>query len=398
MIDETAREVGADPLELRRRNVIHASDLPYAMPTLLSVDRITPAETLEQAAALVNYMDFRTAQRRAFRDERRLIGIGLALYLEPTAGGSMDPIGSNSVALRIGPGGGATAYLSTGSHGQGVETTMAQIASDELGIPAGEIAIVQGDTGKTPYGRGTGASGTAVITGGALRAACASLRGKGRRIAAHLLKVRSDQVSFEFGQFREPGSGSEMTWVDLARVTYQDKSRLPPGEAVVLEAVGTYKAPPATWSNGCHACTVEIDPATGRVLLLRYVTAEDCGVIINREIVDGQTAGGVAQGVGAALQENVVYDDQGIPRTQSFLDYAIPRAADLVPIAFAHVETPSDTPGGHKGVGQGSAVVSPACLFNAVADALALVGARPPRMPLTAEAIFRSLGSISRPA
>jgi carbon-monoxide dehydrogenase large subunit len=398
MIDEAARAIGIDALELRRKNVIRAGDLPYTMATLLSLDRVTPADTLEQAAALIGYDDFRIAQRLAFERQGRLLGVGLALYVEPCSGGSMDPIGSDSVGLRIAQGGSVTATLATGSHGQGVETTMAQLIGAELGVPLTAIRIVQGDTEVAPYGRGTGASGTAVITGGACRAACAALREKGRRIAAHLLNISSDEVVFRDGKFRDPASAHEFTWADVALVACRETDRLPPGEPIELEAIGSYRAPPATWSNGCHACTLEIDPATGGVTLLHYVASEDCGVMINRMIVAGQIAGGIAQGIGAALEEGVVYDSMAVPLTRSFLEYPIPRAADLPPIELGHIETASDSPGGHKGVGQGGAVVSPACVFNAVADALALVHVKAPQMPLTSQAIFTAFRSASPPA
>jgi aerobic carbon-monoxide dehydrogenase large subunit len=396
MIDEVARAIGKDPVELRRRNIVRSGDLPYTMPTLVVLDRVTSADTLEQAIALIGYDDFRATQRRAFEQEGRLLGIGVALYVEPTSGGSMDPIGSDTAVVRVAPSGAVTVYLATGSHGQGIETTMAQLVSQELGVSLSDIAVVQGDTELTPYGRGTGASGTAVITGGACRAACSSVRDKGRRVAAHLLGTAAEDVTLVGGVFRTVGSVEEITWAQLARMAYHETQRLPQGEMPGLEAIGTYKAPPVTWSNGCHTCTVEVDRATGVVRILRYVASEDCGMMINRAIVEGQIVGGIAQGIGAALQERVLYDDAGNPVTTTFMDYPLPAATDVPAVEFGHIETPSDTPGGHKGIGQGGAVGSPPCVFNAVADALALVGASVHETPLTPHAILRALGSASQ--
>ncbi|RJL27216.1 molybdopterin-dependent oxidoreductase [Bailinhaonella thermotolerans] len=390
MIDEVAREVGLDPVELRRRNVVGAGDLPYTMPTRMVLDRVTPAETLEQAVALLGYDEFRRERRRAFEREGRLLGAGVALYVEPSGGGTMDPIGSDTATVRVAPSGAVTVHLATGSHGQGVETTMAQLVSEELGVPLEDVAVVQGDTASTPYGRGTGASGTAVITGGACRAACARVREKASRIAAHVLGADPGEVVAEGGVFRA-GPGRALEWAELARLAYHDTGRLPPGETPGLEAAGSYKAPPITWSNACHACAVEVERETGRVRVLRYVVSEDCGVMINPMVVEGQIAGGVAQGVGAALFERAGYDAAGNPLAVSFAEYRLPTAAEAPEVRFGHVETPSDTPGGHKGMGQGGAVGSPPCVFNAVADALHLVGARVYETPLTPEAILATL-------
>jgi aerobic carbon-monoxide dehydrogenase large subunit len=392
MVDEVARGVGMDPLELRRQNVVRREDLPYTMPTRMVLDYVTPADTLEQAAAQIHYDDFRVEQRRAFEEQGRLLGIGLGLYVEPSAGATMDPLGTDTATLRVAASGAVTVYLSTSAQGQSIETTMAQIVADELAVDLERVAIVQGDTGSTPYGRGTGASGTAVIAGSACRGASADVRVKALRIAAHVLKSDPDDLRLINGTIcHRTDPDRAIAWNDVARIAYHETSRLPAGMTPGLEASTTYKAPPVTWSNACHACIVEVDRATGLVRLLRYVVSEDCGVMINPVVVEGQIAGGVAQGIGGTLYEHFVYDDNGIPLTTNLTQYLLPTATEVPTIEFQHIETPSPTPGGHKGMGQGGAVGSPPCVFNAVADALALVGARISGTPLDPNTILDAL-------
>jgi carbon-monoxide dehydrogenase large subunit len=386
MMDEVARAVGLDPLELRRRNVLAAEELPYTLPTRLVLDHVTPADTLEEVARLLDYAQARQRQRRLFEEEGRLLGIGLALCVEPSSIGTMDPISSDTARLRVEPDGTVTAYLATGSGGQGVETTMAQVVAGELGLDVDLVRVVQGDTGDTPYGRGTGASGTAVITGSACRAAAAELLVTAKGLAADLLGVPADRIELRAGAFAdrlEPGAA--LTWAELARAVPAN------GRPGGLESVGRFKAPPVTWSNACHGCLVEVDRQVGLVRIERYVVAEDCGKIINKKVVEGQVAGGVLQGIGGALFEEVRYDEQGRPLTLGLSDYTVPAATEAPAVECAHIETPSPTPGGHKGMGQGGAVGALPCVFNAVADAMALVGARVDRTPLDPERVLTAL-------
>jgi carbon-monoxide dehydrogenase large subunit len=356
------------------------------------VDHATPAETLEQAATIIGYDEFRAEQRRAFDADGRLLGIGIGLYIEPSAMGSMDPIGIDTAIVRVAPSGAATVYLGSGSHGQSIETTMAQVVAEELGLEFDDVTVVQGDTNATPFGRGTGGSGTAVIAGSACRAASAGVRAKAIEIAAHVMEAAPADLELVDGTIAVRGTPSRaVSWKEVARIAHMETTRMPDGMAPGLEATATYKAPPVTWSNACHACTVEIDRATGIVHVLRYVVSEDCGVMINPMVVEGQIAGGVVQGIGGALYEHVVYDEDGNPLTTTFLDYLVPTATEVPTIEYGHVETPSPTPGGHKGMGEGGAIGSPPCVFNAVADALALVGARIYDTPLGPDAIFHAL-------
>jgi aerobic carbon-monoxide dehydrogenase large subunit len=386
MVDEVARAVGLDPLELRRRNVVRAEELPYALPTRLVLDHVTLAGTLEEVARQLDYSQLRRRQRRLFEDESRLLGIGLAMGLEPSSIGTMDPIASDTARLQVEQDGTVTAFLATGAGGQGVETTMAQVVAAELELDVDDVQVVQGDTGATPYGRGTGASGTAVITGSACRAAAAELLATAKEFASELLGVPADRIEARRGVLAdrlEPVAA--LSWAELA------KAALTRGLAGGLQASGQFTAPPMTWSNACHGCSVEVDRDTGLVRIERYVVAEDCGKIINTKVVEGQTAGGVLQGIGGALFEEVRYDEQGRPLTLGLSDYAVPTATEAPAVDCAHIETPSPTPGGHKGMGQGGAAGALSCVFNAVADALALVGARVDRTPLDPERILTAL-------
>jgi carbon-monoxide dehydrogenase large subunit len=388
MLDVAARAVGLDPLELRRRNCVTAADLPFTTAGGMVLDHVTPAETLEQAAELIGYDEF-----RAGRDDGdgRLRGIGIGLYVEPTsmAAGSL---GVESANVRVQPSGTVTVHLGTGSHGQSVETTMAQVVADHLGVDLDAVTVVQGDTATAPYGAGTGGSRTAVVAGGATREAAVAVRAKAVQIAAHLLEAASEDLEIERGRVRVRGTPTRgVALAEVARVALNAPSELPPDVGPGLEATVSYQAPPITWSNACHACTVAVDPDLGTVEVLRYVVSEDCGVMINPMVVEGQIAGGVVQGIGGVLYEHLVYDEDGNPLTTTFLDYLVPTATEVPAIEYGHVETRSPTPGGHKGMGEGGAIGSPPCVFNAVADALATRGARITAQPLTPSRVLEAL-------
>jgi carbon-monoxide dehydrogenase large subunit len=383
MMDAVARAVGLDPLELRRRNVIHATELPYTTAMGFEYDVVTPEETLEQAVGILDYEAFRAEQARAFAADGRLIGVGIGLYIEPSSMGSMDPLGTETATIRVQPTGKVVVSMGTGSHGQGLETTMPQVVAEALGVPLDDVVLVQGDTASTPFGRGTGGSGSAVIGGGACREAAAIVRAKALEIAAHLMEAAPADLELVEGEFAVRGTPTRtLPFADVARVAHLETARLPAGMAGGLEATGSYKAPPFTWSNACHVCTVEIDRTTGLVHIDRYIVSEDCGVMINPMVVEGQIAGGVVQGIGGVLYEHFVYDDDGNPLTTTFLDYLIPTAAEVPTLEYGHVETRSNTPGGHKGMGEGGAIGAPPAIFNAVADALALVDGHLTRQPL----------------
>ena len=391
MLDLVAREIGVDPLELRRRNVVTSGELPVTTATGMVLDHVTPSETLEQAVELIGYDPFRAEQRRALDEEGRLLGVGIGLYVEPTSVSS-GSLGVETATVRVQPSGTVSVHLGTGSHGQGVETTMAQVVAEHLGVEYDDVVVVQGDTASAPFGGGTGGSRTAVVAGGAAREASLEVREKAVQIAAHLLEAAPEDLEVGVGRVTVRGTpGRGVTLAEVARVALNEPVQLPPDVAPGLEATVSYQAPPVTWSNACHVCTVEVDRHTGLVEILRYVVSEDCGVMINPMIVEGQVAGGVAQGIGGVLYEHVVYDEDGNPLTTTFLDYLVPTAVEVPDVEYGHVETRSPTPGGHKGMGEGGAIGSPAAVVNAVADALALRGIKTTEQPLTPGRILAAL-------
>ena len=392
MVDVTARAIGIDPLEFRRRNVITASELPYTTPMGFTYEAITPAATLERSAEAIEYDAWRINQREAFARDGRLIGIGLSLYVEPCAMGSMDPLGTETATVLVQPTGSVIVSLGSGSHGQGLETTMAQVVADELGIALDLVHVVQGDTASSPYGRGTGGSGSAIIGANACRASASAIRTRALDIAAHFMEAAAADLELIDGHAVVKGTPSKsIAWSAIAEAVHHRSASLPVELRGALHTTQSYTAPPVTFANACHACVVEVDRDTGLVDIVRYVITEDCGTIINPMIVDGQIAGGVAQGIGGALYEHVVYDAEGNPLVTTFMDYLLPTAAEIPRLEIIHIETPANNPGGHKGVGEGGAIGSPACVFNAVADALALVGARITDQPCGPRQILAAL-------
>ncbi len=393
MVDYAARAIGMDPWEWRRRNVVKDADLPYTTPMFMTYDdSISPDATLEQAAQVIDYDAFRAEQRRAFESEGRLLGVGLSLYIEPCAMGMMDPLSTETANVRVMPSGKVSVALGTGSHGQGLETTMAQVVAEELGIDIDDVIVVQGDTASSPFGRGTGGSGSAIIGANACRLASAAVRDKAFAIAAQLMEAAANDLEVSDGRITVKGTPARgIDFAEVARVAYLETAKLPEGMEASLEATHTYKAPPVTWANACHACTVEVDRYTGLVKILRYVVSEDCGKMINPAIVDGQIAGGVVQGIGGVLFEHMIYDPDGNPLATTFMDYLLPTAAEIPTIEIHHIETPAPNPGGHKGVGEGGAIGAPACVFNAVADALALLDVTITDQPLGPREVLDAL-------
>lgn len=395
-IDRLAREMGLDPLELRRRNVLHRDDLPYTLPLGVPVFDVSPEETLEQAAAMIDYEAFRSWQREQL-DAGRLVGVGIGLYIEPQS--MIGPYSTEPAHIRIQPDGTVDAYLGSGSHGQGLETTTAQLVSDFLGVPFDAVTVHQGDTSETPYAFGTGGSRSGPILGAAIQGAAEKLRAKVVEIAAHLLEASPDDIEVVDGVAGVRGTPARSrTVAEIARAAYLEVGNLPPGMEPGLEVVHRYSKSdaPFVYSNACHLCTVEIDPRTGAVRLLRYIVSEDCGVMINPSVVEGQIAGGAVQGIGGALLEDFVYDEHGNPLTTTFLDYLLPTVADVPAIEYGHVETPASTPGHYKGVGEGGAIGAPAAVANAVNDALALVGAHVAVAPFTPARIVEALEAVGR--
>jgi aerobic carbon-monoxide dehydrogenase large subunit len=394
MIDHVARALGIDPLEMRRRNVLGESDLPYTMATGFVLDQMTAAATLEQAAELIGYDDFR-ARQAAWRAEGRLVGLGISLLAEPSAIAS-GWFSTDAATVRIGLGGSVEVVTTAASHGQSLETTIAQVVADELGVDIADVRVHQGDTATTPFGPGTGGSRSAVVVSGAARQAAQEVRATVLNVAAHHLEAAVEDLVIDDGRIHVVGTPARATTIaDIARIAYLNVGALPPDLRPGLEAQSRYSpAGRFTWSNACHMCTCEVDPATGAVTILRYVVSEDCGVMINPNVVEGQIAGGVVQGIGGVLYEHSAYDDEGNPLATTFVDYLLPTAAEVPVIEYGHIETPAPTnPGGHKGMGEGGAIASPPAVVNAVADALAPLGVTVLRQPLGPSEIVSLIAS-----
>jgi len=387
MMDVVAQKLGIDPLEIRRRNIVSRDEMPFTSPMQLQFETISPAETLEQAAQMIGYNAFREEQER-LRAEGRLVGIGLSSYVEPQFGFGI--LATEAATIRIEPSGKVNVYTSTGNHGQSLETTIAQVIADELGVPFDDVRIIQNDTARTPYGAGTGGSRSAAIASGAAHAAASSMREKVLQIGAHLLEASVEDVEMHHGVVSVRGvPGAEVPLGNIAAVAYLNTDALPPGVSPGLEVSERYKAPSFMFSNATHAVTVEVDRVTGRVQILRYVVSEDCGNMINPMVVEGQIVGGIAQAVGGVFYEHMVYDEDGNPTTTTFLDYLVPTAAEIPDVELGHVVTPSNTPGGYKGLGEGGAICAPAALLNAVRDALAPLGVSVTEQPLSPDRVLQ---------
>ena len=403
-IDDLARELDLDPLDVRQRNLIDA--YPYVTVTGLEIDSGSLLPAVHLAKQVLSYDDLRTQQAEA-RRQGRLVGIGIANYTEQTAHGLTEyarrllpiTLGFDSATVRMDPQG--TVWIAAGihSHGQGLETTLAQLAADELGVNIDDIQVVYGDTRVSPYGMGTFASRSAVIGGGAVIGAAGVIREKLERIAATLLECAPDDLERADGAFRVRGvPTSTVTIRECARVAYF-RAELIPDVGPGLEATVFFDNPPGTgaFSNGLHAAVVEVDPATGEIAIQRYLVIDDCGTVINPTIVHGQIVGGTVQGIGGALWEHLVYDDQGQLLAGTLLEYALPKAANSPPIEVVSLCTPSPvTPLGMKGVGEGGAIAPGACLANAVSDALAPLGVTVNATPLTPESILRLIHGAAR--
>jgi carbon-monoxide dehydrogenase large subunit len=294
------------------------------------------------------------------------------------------------------PDGRVDVFIGSGAHGQGLETTTAQLVAENLGVDYADVTVRQGDTESAPFGPGTGGSRSGPMIGQAVTEASLLLREKVVAIAAHLLEASPDDLEVAEGTVSVKGTPTKSVPVQqVAWAAYQQAGTLPPELDRALEVVHRSTAPASMWSNAAHAATVEVDPETGKVEILRYVVSEDCGRMINPNIVDGQVHGGVAQGIGGVLYEHNVYDDDGNPLASTFMDYLLPTVHEIPTIETHHVESPAATVGGYKGVGEGGAIAALAAVFNAVADALAQHGVIVTDQPLDPDTIVRALAGAS---
>ena len=385
LLDAGARAFALDPAEIRRRNFIAPEALPYTNRVGMVIDSGAFADT--QALGLVRADVAGFAARRAASEaagKRR--GLGLGYYVE-ASGGAPD----EQAELRFEADGGVSLIMGTFSHGQGHETAFAQIVHQKLGVAFEDIRLLQGDTAFVAYGNGTGGSRSSQMGGVAVSRACEQVVEKAARIAAHRLEAAPADIEFREGAFRVAGTDLAIALSEVARLA-RDPAALPEGEAPGLDETCRYKRPTeCNFPNGCHICEVEVDPETGRVEVVKYTAMDDCGIVINPMLAAGQVHGGVGQGLGQALLEHTAYEpESGQFLAASFMDYAMPRAADFpeIDVAFNPVPNPSNELG-VKGVGEGGACGAPAAITAAVADAL---GVPHIDMPITSEKVWRALG------
>jgi aerobic carbon-monoxide dehydrogenase large subunit len=383
-LDIAARKLGIDPIEIRRRNLVYKADQPRTTPFDVELTDISPAECMEALLKVVDVPAFR-AEQAAARKQGRYLGIGIANYIEPTAGSTgIAVLASDSAQLRIEPTGKVTAVLSTHSQGHGTQTTMAQVIAQTLGVNFEDVSVHEDDSSRGGFGPGASGSRQAVSGGGASIFAARLLVDKLKRIVSYLCNVEPDAVTIDSGiisvQAAEPKSFRVR---EIAELAYGDPERLPPGMESGLEVQYRYRPPPITLTSASHCCIVEVDADTGFVSIKRWVSSEDCGVMINPAVVEGQIAGGLAQAIGTVLLEDMPIDARGNPTAATYKDYMLPAMSDVPDIEFVHASTPSQAEGGFRGVGEGGCIVGPPTLVNAIADALAPFGEVPLDLPLT---------------
>ena len=390
LIEKAARACGIDPAEIRRRNLIPPSKLPYATPTFYTYDSGEFARVLDQCLEAADWKGY-AARRAASEKKGRLRGRAVTYYIEQ--GG----IFNERMDLRFDPSGSLTILAGTHSHGQGHATVFAQLACEFLGVPFENIRYVQGDTSQVPFGRGTYAARSSLVGGNALKVAADAIIEKAKPMAAALMEAAATDLEFKEGKFRVVGTDKELALVDVAKAFYAPMG-LTDKLGVGLEASGTYGTNPPNHPNGCHACELEVDPDTGEVTVDRYMVVDDLGRVLNPLIVEGQIHGGVAQGIGQALLEHARYDrESGQLLSGSFMDYAMPRADLYPPIGVQLEEIPCKTnPLGVKGIGESGTIGAPPTVINALLDALAPLGVEHIDMPATPRRVWESIAQASR--
>ncbi|HZC55386.1 MAG TPA: xanthine dehydrogenase family protein molybdopterin-binding subunit [Xanthobacteraceae bacterium] len=397
LMDMAARKIGADAKDIRLRNLVSANELPYKVASGIVWDKSGFQECLNAACDAIQYDDLRAAQQRA-RAAGRWSGIGIACYAELTGIGSRISVapgmpintGTETAIVRIDSTGAVTAAFGIASHGQGLETTLAQIVAEHLGVRIEDIRIVQGDSSAVAGGTGTYASRSLVLAGGAATLAAQAVREKVLNAASHLLEAAAVDLVAEHGKISVAGTDRVITFRDVARAVYSEIGRLPADARDELAATKTYDPVFGTTTSATHVAAVEIDPGTYEIRIDHFAVAEDCGKIVNPLIVDGQVQGGVAQGIGAALYEEVIYDAQGQMHTASLVDYLVPSACEIPPLKLVHLESYSPTTlGGFRGMGEGGTIGAPAAIANAIADALSPLGIEINELPATPERLYR---------
>jgi len=397
LIDRIAVELGLDPVDVRRKNMVGPDEQPRKMATRVTLDGAASLDSLERAVQLVGYASFRERQAQA-RELGRLLGIGFATYIEGAPGPSdmsaamgFPPLPERAIA-QLEPDGHLTVVTAQSPHGQGHETTLAQIAASELGVPIEHVRVVHGDTRTAPFSLiGTGGSRAATMASGAALLATRSVKGKVLNFAGGMMEISPQDLDIVEGVVVPRDAPSRgMPLGQIAAATYFAP---PAGEEPGLRTEALFTEPArGGWSGGTHVAIVEVDPETGVVAIQRYVVAEDCGKLINPAIVDGQIRGGVAQGMGIALLEDARYDESGNFLAGTFMDYLLPGSMEVPPIEITHLESDLYEVD-YRGVGEGGAIAAPPAVVNAVADALG--GAAVTELPLTPTRVLELLDEQS---
>jgi aerobic carbon-monoxide dehydrogenase large subunit len=384
LLDRVARVLSIDPVEIRRRNFIPAAAMPHKLGTGITYDSGDFVHVMDECLHLADWKGF---GKRAAESKKRgkLRGRGIGYFLEEAA------VFNDRMVLRFDPSGMLTILAGTHSHGQGHQTVYAQMVSEWLGVPFENIRFVQGDTDAVPIGRGTYGSRSMHVGGNALKRAADAIIEKAKPMAAMMLEAAAGDIEFADGAFRIVGTDRALPLTAVAQAFYRP-AMLPPQFDVGLEASGTFAAEPPNYPNGCHVCEVEIDAETGLVTLARYAAVDDVGRVMNRLLCEGQIHGGVAQGVGQALMERIVFDDAGQLVTGSFQDYAMPRADDFPELSSELTEVPATTnPLGVKGAGEAGATGAPPAVIGAVLDALKPLGIEHLDMPATPDRVWAAI-------
>jgi carbon-monoxide dehydrogenase large subunit len=387
LVEHAARVIGMDPAEIRRRNLIPPSKLPYATPTLWNYDSGEFQRLMDKCIELSDWKGF-AARKKASQKNGKLRGRAVSYYIE--FGG----IFNDRMDLRFDPGGTLTILGGTHSHGQGHATVFAQLVHEWLGVPLEDIRYVQGDTAQVPMGRGTYGARSAIVGGNALKAASDAIITKGKQLAAALMEADAADIEFKDGQYRVVGTDKAITITDVATAAYAPMGPLTGKFGVGLEASGSYSPEPPSHPNGAHVCELEVDPETGEVTIDRYFVVDDLGRVLNPLIVRGQIHGGVVQGLGQALLEHQVYDrESGQLISGSFMDYGMPRADTMPNMETELEEVPCKTnPLGVKGIGESGTIGAPPTVINALIDALSPLGVDRIDMPATPLRVWQAIG------
>lgn len=406
LMDRAAHNLGIDPADIRRKNVLVANDLPYTNSTGIKYSAGSFDACLERAIEAIGYEAYRRTQTPERIRDGKLHGIGIANVVEHTGQGAsryrqrgiLYVPGFDAAQVKVEPNGRAIAWVSECTQGQGHLTSFAQIVAEQLGISIDDVTIIEGDTGQGPYGTGTFASRGAVLAGGATLRASAKVAEKIRRIAAHVLEASENDIELADGKAHVSGVQQMSVSIrEIAAIAHSmDPRALPESESFGLEATDYYDPPVASITNAAHIAEVSIDPITALITVEKYVVAHDCGRVINPLIVDGQIHGAVVQGISSVLSEAMQYDDDGQPMTVTLLDYLLATAADAPDITVLHEENWSpDTAGGFKGVGEGGVIGALPAVANAIADALTPFGARINQLPVRPSAIISLMKASS---